>query len=128
MGNRTGGDIMSYLETMNWDKLKSDVGKGLKQGVVAVRKGAMVVKKKAGELTEEGKRQYKILSLKTKVHQGIADLGARVYSLMGERKKNPVLDSRVKDLAAQIKRHESEIALLEKTPRKAAKRRTRKVA
>jgi hypothetical protein len=114
---------MSYMESMDWDKLKSDVGKGLKQGVVAVKKGAMIVKKKAGELTEESKRQYKILSLKTKVHQGIADLGARVYSLMSGKGRNPALDAKVKDLAAQIRRYESEIATLERKTQKSLKRR-----
>lgn len=113
---------------MDWNKLRSDVGKGLKQGVVAVKKGAMVVRKKAGELSEEGKRQYKILSLKTKAHQGIADLGARVYSLMGGKVNNPALDPKVKDIVAQIKRQEAEIASLEKPPRKSSKRRTREAA
>jgi len=67
-----------------------------------VKRGAIVAQKKAGELTEEGKRQYKISALKTKVHGGISGLGARVYALTGSRTKNPALDAKVKDLVAQI--------------------------
>lgn len=117
---------MGYFDTINWDKLKADLEKGLQQGLVAVRKGAMVAKKKAEELTVEGKRQYKILALKAKAHKAISDLGARVYELMGTKAKNPALDAKVKELAAQIKKWESEIVLLEQAPKKAAKKKTKK--
>lgn len=117
---------MGYFDTINWDKLKADLEKGLQQGLVAVKKGAMVAKKKAEELTVEGKRQYKILALKAKAHKAISDLGARVYELMGTKAKNPALDSKVKELAAQIKKWEFEIALLEQAPKKAAKKKTKK--
>lgn len=114
---------MNYLEKMDWKKLKTDMEKGLKQGLLAVREGAMVARKRAGELSEEGKRQYKIMGLKAKVHQGISDLGARVYSVMSSR-KNPALDARVKDIVAQVKKYESQIASLEgaQPPKKAAGR------
>jgi hypothetical protein len=119
---------MGYFDTINWDKLKADLEKGLQQGLVAVKKGAMVAKKKAEELTVEGKRQYKILSLKAKAHKGISDLGARVYAIMGTTAKNPAQDAKVKELAAQIKKMEIEIALLEQLPKKAAKKKTKKTA
>jgi hypothetical protein len=120
---------MSCLNTMDWDKLKADVGKGLKEGLVAVKKGAMVVRKRTGELTEEGKRQYKLIALKIKAHNGIYDLGVRVYSLVAAKAgKDPARDAKVKDITAQLKRYEAEIALLEKTPRKPSKQGIGKVA
>jgi hypothetical protein len=105
---------MDYLENIDWKEIKKDLQKGLEKGMAAMKKGAIVAQKKAGELTEEGKRQFKILTLKTKVHEAISDLGARVYSLMKSGKvKNPTLDSGVKDLMAKIKDLEARIAMVE---------------
>lgn len=103
---------MNYLESMDWEKLKKDIGTGLEKGAVAFKKGALVVKKKAGELTEEGKRQYKIMTLKSRVHSQMADLGARVYAVMGSRSKNPATDATVKDLVLQIRKNEMKVASL----------------
>jgi hypothetical protein len=104
---------MSYFEKMDWDTIKRDLQKGLEKGMVAVKKGAIVAQKKAGELSDEGKRQYKLFTLKTKVHQGFSDLGAQVYALMGTRTKNPSLDAKVRDLVSQLKKLEAQIGALE---------------
>ncbi|HTP06580.1 MAG TPA: hypothetical protein VMM54_15670 [Nitrospirota bacterium] len=105
---------MDYLENIDWKEIKKDLQKGLEKGMAAMKKGAIVAQKKAGELTEEGKRQFKILTLKTKVHEAISDLGARVYSLMnGAKVKNPALDAGVKDLITRIKDLEAQIAIVE---------------
>jgi len=104
---------MSYLDNIKWESIKKDLQKGLEQGMAAMKRGAIVVQKKAGELTEEGKRQYKILTLKTRVHGAISDLGARVYSLMSSKAKNPALDSGVKEITARIKDLEAQIAAVE---------------
>jgi hypothetical protein len=106
-------DTMSYFERINWDTIKKDLQKGLEKGMVAVKKGAIVAQKKAGELSDEGKRQYKLFALKTKVHQGFSDLGARVYTLMGTRTKNPSLDAKVRDIVSQLKKLEAQIGALE---------------
>jgi hypothetical protein len=105
---------MGYLETIKWDTIKKDLQKGFEQGMVAVKKGAIAAKKKAEELSDEGKKQYKIFTLKTKLHEGISDLGARVYTLMGTRAKNPALDAKVRDIVSQLKKTESQIASLER--------------
>jgi hypothetical protein len=120
-------DTMSYFERINWDTIKKDLQTGLEKGMVAVKKGAIVAQKKAGELSDEGKRQYKLFALKTKVHQGFSDLGARVYTLMGTRTKNPSLDAKVRDIVSQLNKLEAQIGALEleKTPtvrKKAVKR------
>jgi hypothetical protein len=104
---------MSYFEKMDWDTIKRDLQKGLEKGMVAVKRGAIVAQKKAGELSDEGKRQYKLFTLKTKVHQGFSDLGAQVYALMGTRTKNPSLDAKVRDLVSQLKKLEAQIGALE---------------
>ncbi len=122
---------MNYFDTIDWNGIKKDLQKGLEKGMVAVKKGAIVVKKKAGELSDEGSRQYKAMALKTKVHTAVSDLGARVYALMGSRVKNPALDARVKDIVVQIKKLDAQIAGLEKKaagkkPAAAARKKTRK--
>jgi len=104
---------MSYFERINWETIKRDLQKGLEKGMVAVKKGAIVAQKKAGELSDEGKRQYKLFTLKTKVHQGFSDLGARVYALMGTRTKNPSLDAKVRAIVSQVKKLETQISALE---------------
>lgn len=105
---------MNYFDTIDWNGIKKDIQKGLEKGMVAVKKGAIVVQKKAGELSDEGSRQYKAMALKAKVHTAVSDLGARVYALMGSRVKNPALDARVKDIVVQIKKLDAQIAGLEK--------------
>jgi len=105
---------MDYLESINWSEIKKDLQKGLEKGLAAMKKGAIVAQKKAGELTEKGKRQFKILTLKTKVHEAVSDLGARVYTLMNDAKaKNPARDAGVKDLMTRIKDLEAQIAAVE---------------
>jgi hypothetical protein len=107
---------MGYLEGFNWDAIKKDLQQGLEKSMEAVKQGAVVMQKKAGELTEEGKRQYKVLRLKAKIHDMIADLGAKTYLLMsGSKAKNPALDSGVKELVARIQDLEAQIKVLEGT-------------
>lgn len=116
---------MSYFSGINWDAIKKDVQRGVEKGIVAVKKGAVVAKKAASEATDEGKRQYRIMVLKAKVHSGISDLGARVYSLIATGSKNPAQDVRVKELVKQIKTFEAQLAALEGAPRPAARKKTK---
>lgn len=110
----TGGDCMGYLEGFNWDEIKKDLQQGLEKSMSAVKQGAVVVQKKAGELTEEGKRQYKVLRLKARIHEAIADLGAKTYVLMsGNKAKNPALDAGVKEIMARIQDLEAQLGILE---------------
>jgi hypothetical protein len=111
-----GSNTMGYFESIDWEGIKKDLQKGMEKGMAAMKKGAIVAQKKAGDLTDEGKRQYKIFALKTKVHEAVSDLGARVYALMGSRSKNPALDPQVKNIVAQIKKLDAQIADLEGKP------------
>lgn len=104
-----------------WGKVKEDLQKGLEEGMTFVREGASVVKKKAEELTEEGKRQYRLYELKTKVQHEISELGGKVYELSG-KVRNPMLDSKVKAIRARLKKLETEIMKLEGNTKNRAKK------
>jgi hypothetical protein len=91
-----------------WSKVKKDLQKGVDEGLAFVKEGAAVVMKKAGELTDEGKKRYALYELKSKVQKEISELGGQVYDL-SSKIKNPMLDSKVKDIIARIKRLESQI-------------------
>ena len=105
---------MGYLEGLNWAAIKKDLQQGLEKSMAAVKQSAVIVQKKAGELTEEGKRQYKILRLKAKIHDMIADLGAKTYLLMsGAKAKNPALDTGAKEIVGRIQDFEAQIKILE---------------
>ena len=95
-----------------WEKVKNDLQKGIKEGIDFVKEGATIVKVKAEELTEEGKKRLKIFELKTKVQRGIAELGGVVYDL-SSKVKNPMLESKVKVVVSRIKKLEAQIAKLE---------------
>jgi hypothetical protein len=95
-----------------YQKVKRDLQRGLKEGISVVKEGATVVKEKVQELTEEGKRQYTIFLLKTKVQKEIADLGGRVYDLAAKL-KNPMVDRKVKAIIARIKKLETQVTRLE---------------
>lgn len=98
-----------------WDEIKKDLQQGWKEGVVALKEGMLVVKKKAGEMTDEGKKQYKVLSLKASIQKAIHDLGNRVYSLLSSPRtaKNAASDAKVKAIVVQIRKYERQISELE---------------
>ena len=88
---------MGYLDKMDREQIKKELRTDLEKGLAAIKKGVTVIQKKAEELTEEGKRQYKRLSTKAKIHDAMRDLGTEVYMLMsGARIKNPALNAALK--------------------------------
>lgn len=95
-----------------FDKIKKDLKKGVEEGIAVVKEGASVVSAKMGELTAEGKRQYKMFDLKTKIQNYMAELGGRTYEVMND-KKSPAADSKVKSVAAKIKKLEEQLRKLE---------------
>lgn len=90
------------------DKIKKD----LKEGIAVVKEGAIVVSKKVGELTTEGKRQYKIYDLKAKIQNRMAELGGKTYEILAS-KKSPAVDTMVKSIMAKIKKLEGQLSKLE---------------
>jgi len=95
-----------------WEKVKKDLQRGLEEGIAVVKEGAAVVKEKVEQLTEEGRKQYKIYALKTKAQREMAELGGRVYDV-SSKVKNPMLDKKVKAIVARIKKLENQVAKLE---------------
>ena len=95
-----------------WEKIKSDIQKGIREGIGIVKEGAIVVRTKAEELTEEGKKRLKVFELKTKVQRDLSELGGKVYALSAKG-KNPLLDSKVKAVIARVKKAEARIVTLE---------------
>lgn len=104
-----------------WNKIKSDIRKGLKEGLGLVREGASVVMEKAEELTEEGKKRLKLFELKTRVEREISELGGRVYDIRSAV-KNPMTDSKVKAIIARTKKLEAQIMKLESAPKSTGKK------
>ena len=98
-----------------WDKVKTDLQRGVEEGIALVRESASVVMKKTEELTDEGKRRYRIFDLKTRVQKEISELGGRVYEL-SDKATNPMRDSKVKAVRARIRKLEAEILKLEGKP------------
>jgi len=98
-----------------WDKVKTDLQRGVEEGIALVRESASVVMKKTEELTDEGKRRYRIFDLKTRVQKEVSELGGRVYEL-SDKVTNPMRDSKVKAVRSRIKKLEAEILKLEGKP------------
>jgi len=108
-----------------WDKIRRDVQRGIKEGWSVVKEGAAVAREKAGELTEEGKRRYKVFNLKMKVQREMSELGGKIYDLSA-RVKNPLSDKKVKGIIGKIKKLETQIMKLEGRVEKKVKKATRK--
>ncbi|MFZ5908104.1 MAG: hypothetical protein ACOYVJ_12010 [Nitrospirota bacterium] len=98
-----------------WEKVKRDVQKGFKEGLVFIREGVTVVKEKAEELTVEGKKRLRIFDINTKVQREMSELGGRVYAL-ASKNKNPMSDNKVKTTIGKIRKLEMQIAKLEGRP------------
>jgi cold shock CspA family protein len=95
-----------------FDKIKKDVKKGIEEGIAVVKEGASVVSEKMGELTAEGKRQYKMFDLKSKIQNQLTELGGRTYDFL-DSKKSPVADSKIKAVFVKIKKLEEQLRKLE---------------
>ncbi|TRZ90957.1 hypothetical protein D4R89_03620 [bacterium] len=95
-----------------FDKIKKDVKRGIEEGISVVKEGASTVSEKVGELTAEGKRQYKMYDLKAKIQGQMTMLGGRVYDVL-DGKRSPAADSKVKEVFVKIKNLEGQLSKLE---------------
>lgn len=109
----------STEECMDLNKLRKDIEEGIKQGIVIVEKGVALVKVKAGELTEEGKKQYRMYELKTKMQKEVSALGAKVCQLSAAGAIKPVHED-VKKILARIEKLEKALAKLAPAAKKPA--------
>ena len=114
-----------------WDNAKKDFQQSLKESVHLLKEKAIIIKEKADELTEEGKKRYKIFDIQMRIQKEVGELGGRIYDL-SSRSGNPLLDKKVKTLIARIKKLESHIIKLKKNKKESTrskasqKRRTKK--
>jgi hypothetical protein len=115
-----------------WDSIKKDFQKSLRESVHLLKEKATVMKEKAEELTEEGKRRYKIFDIQMRIQTEMGELGGRIYDL-SSKSGNPLLDKKVKTLIARIKKLETHIIKLKGRNKKelsraktSQKRRTKK--
>ncbi len=60
---------MKSLDLTKWKQLIADVGNGLKQDVVAIKRRALVVRRRTAGLGEESARKYRLLMLKVKKYK-----------------------------------------------------------
>lgn len=98
---------------MDWNKLKEDVAKGVKEGLDVIKEGAEIAAKKAGELTSEGQKRLKIHGIKKDIHNAAADLGAMLYKL---EKENPgvIKDIMALEIVEKIQKLEADLKNAEK--------------
>jgi hypothetical protein len=96
------------------EKIKKDLSKALKDGLVIIKEGSIQMKKRAGELAEEGKRQVKLFELKQRVQGYFMDLGGMMYETIRiGGNKNPLADKKVKSTIDAINKIEEQITKLE---------------
>lgn len=70
---------------MEWNKIKEKLSKGVKEGFDAIKAGAEVTAKKAGEVSVEAKKKIKIHNLKKEIQQAAGNLGDMLYKLEKEK-------------------------------------------
>ena len=119
-----------------FDKIKENLKKGMEEGITVLREGASVVSVKMNELSEEGKRQYKMFNLNVKIQDQMKEMGGIAYALIDAGKSlDP--DKKLKAVYAKIKKLEWQLSKIEggkkikagvpkKTAKKAAARKPAK--
>ena len=64
------------------------------------------------ELTAEGKRQYKMVDLKSKIQSKMTELRGRTYDVLN-KKQSPETDRKIKAVFVKIKKLEAQLHKLE---------------
>src|SRR5665647_2124455 len=95
-----------------FDKIRKDLKQGIEEGIAVLKEGAIVVSGKMVKLKAEGKRQYKIFDLKSKIQSQMAELGGRTYDVL-DSKKSLVADGKIKAVFVKIKKLEEQLRKLE---------------
>ncbi|MGP8153655.1 MAG: hypothetical protein ACLQBQ_05860 [Smithella sp.] len=95
-----------------FEKIRKDLKKGIVEGISALKEGATVVSEKINEIKAEGKRQYKIFDLKSKIQSQMTELGGRVYAIT-DSNKSLNADGKIKAFCLKIKKLEWQLHKLE---------------
>lgn len=95
-----------------FDKIKENLKKGMEEGIAVLREGASVVSVKMNELSEEGKRQYKMFNLNVKIQDQMKEMGGIAYALIDAGKSlDP--DKKLKTVYTKIKKLEWQLSKIE---------------
>lgn len=95
-----------------FDKIKTNLKKGMEEGLAVLKEGANVVSVKVNELSEEGKRQYKIFNMTLKIQDQIKELGGMTYTAL-DGTKSVDEDKKIKAAFTKIKKLEWQLKKLE---------------
>jgi hypothetical protein len=117
-----------------FDKIRKDVKKGIEEGIAAVMQGASVVSVKMNELSDEGKRQYKMFNLHVKIKDATNEMGEYAYAALNNMKSLDE-DKKIKAAFTKIRKLEWQLSKLDggkeikvAAPNKAAKKPAKKTA
>lgn len=88
-----------------WERVQKDVSKGL-------RESFEVIKVKASELTDEGRKKYRVYDIKSHIHKHMAELGAALYSVK-DTGKDPFSSTKITRLIKKISSLEEQLGALE---------------
>jgi len=92
-----------------WERVKKDIRKGINEGMFFLKDRKAVARKRAKKLPRVGQDTLKTYELQVLVQRQLTELGGRIYDL-SSKKKNPMLDPRVKTMIARLNKLEEKIA------------------
>lgn len=113
-----------------FDKIRENLKKGMEEGIAVLREGASVVSVKMNELSEEGKRQYKMFNLNVKIQDQMKEMGGIAYALidagksLDPDKKLKAVYTKIKKLEWQLSKIEGSKKIKAVVPKKTAKKAT----
>ncbi len=105
------------------NKLIKEIEDGVKQSIDAVKAKITLVIEKADELTEGGKKQYRLYELKNRRQGQFSAIGEELHQLVAEKTLR-ISNQKLKNLLSAIDKTNSEIARLEGKTSKATSRKT----
>lgn len=117
-----------------FDKIRKDVKKGIEEGIAAVMQGASVVSVKMNELSDEGKRQYKMFNLHVKIKDAMNEMGEHAYAALNnvksldEDKKIKAAFTKIRKLEWQLSKLDGGKEIKVAAPKKAAPKTAKKTA
>lgn len=93
-----------------WKKVK----RTLKEGAEIIKEKALTVAERTQEATEMGKLRIQIMGLSRDAEKNFAEMGGRVYELLGSGVKNVLFDAKLRKLIDKAKKYEEKINKAEK--------------
>ncbi len=115
-------------------KIKKDLKKGFDEGIAAVVQGANVVSVKMNELSDEGKKQYKMFNIYVKIKDQKNELGELAYTLLAggksldTDKKIKTTYNKIKKLEWQLNKIDGDKTIKMAASKKAAKKVVKKIS